>query len=176
MAFVWIGVGAIGFECGSGFCLDLRDAGDWFYLRGNDKIVYLFAGGGGGGSAGDGALAGSGGVEVGVTEFVGGVGIGEFGGVLQSIGGIFLWGSGVGGGGDGVVTVGRAGGGGGGHARGERGGGIWVVGVCGKASGSGGTTPVWVHGVVIRNAWGDFAQRGMVFAGGGAFGAGRVEG
>ena len=75
-----------------------------------------------------------------------------------------------------MVTVGRAGGGGGGHARGERGVGNGVGGVSGNASGSGGTTPVWGHGVVIRNAWGDFAQRGMVFAGGGAFGAGRVEG
>ena len=170
------GGGVIGAECGGGVCFDLRDAGDWFYFGGDGEAFRLFTGGGGVGSTGDGALAGSGGVEVGVVELLGSVGVGECSGLLQSIGGILLWGGGVGGGRDGLVAVGRASGGGGAYARGEGGGVIRFVGVCGKVSGDCGAFALWWFGGVIRNAWGDFAQWGLVFAGGGAFGAGRVEG
>ena len=106
------GGGVIGAECGGGFCFDLCDARDWFYVGGHGEAFRLFTGGGGGGSTGGGALAGSGGVEVGVVELLGSVGVGECSRVLQSIGRILLWGGGVGGGRDGLVTVGRASGGG----------------------------------------------------------------
>ncbi len=53
---------------------------------------------------------------------------------------------------------------------------IRFVGVCGKVSGDCGAFALWWFGGVIRNAWGDFDQWGLVFAGGSAFGAGRVEG
>ena len=113
---------------------------------------------------------------MGVVELLGSVGVGECSRVLQSIGRILLWGGGVGGGRDGLVTVGRASGGGRAYAGGEGGGVIWFMGFCGKVSGNCGAFALWWFGGVIRNAWGDFAQWGLVFAGGYTFGAGRVEG
>ncbi len=166
------GGGIVGVECGGGVRFDLRDPGDWFYVGGDGEVVCLSAGGGGGGGVGHGTLAGSGWIESGFAQCVGGLGFGECRGVLESVGGIFLLGGGGGGSGDGVVAIGGAGGGGGVDSGGAGGGVVRVVGVCGKAGGDCGAFALWGNGDGGGDAWGYSFKRDMVFDRGTIFGAG----
>ena len=169
-----VGGGVDGAECGGGVCLNLCDAGDRFYVGGYGEVICGVAGGGGGGGVGDGAVAGSKWGEASVAVGAGVVGGGKCGGVVESVGRVVLPGGGRCGSGDGLVTIGGEGSGGGANAERAGGGAVWDLGFCGEVGRDGRAVSVWRRGGVIRNAWGDFAQWGLVFAGGSTFGAGKV--